>query len=56
MYIDGERSWLMHRGEHFSRAAGGVRAGDTVGVLLNFMQRTLNFYVAGELQVSVFGS
>ena len=53
MYIDSERSWLMHRGEHFNRAAGGVRAGDSVGVLLNLTERSLTFYVAGELQVCV---
>ncbi|KAG0727221.1 E3 ubiquitin-protein ligase TRIM9 [Chionoecetes opilio] len=53
MYIDSERSWLMHRGEHFSRASGGVRAGDTVGVLLCFTDRTAKFYVGGELQGTI---
>uniref|UniRef100_A0A0P4W887 RING-type E3 ubiquitin transferase n=2 Tax=Scylla olivacea TaxID=85551 RepID=A0A0P4W887_SCYOL len=53
MYIDSERSWLMHHGEHFSRTAGGVRAGDVVGVLLNLTERTLNFYVGGDLQGTI---
>ncbi|KAK8371973.1 hypothetical protein O3P69_018997 [Scylla paramamosain] len=53
MYIDSERSWLMHHGEHFNRTAGGVRAGDVVGVLLNLTERTLNFYVGGDLQGTI---
>lgn len=52
MYIDSERSWLMHGGEHFNRTAGGVRAGDTVGLLLSLPEKTLSFFVNGELQVS----
>uniref|UniRef100_A0AB74NKG8 Tripartite motif-containing 9 n=1 Tax=Penaeus monodon TaxID=6687 RepID=A0AB74NKG8_PENMO len=50
MYIDSERSWLMHGGEHFNRTAGGVRAGDTVGLLLSLPEKTLSFFVNGELQ------
>ncbi|KAK8754632.1 hypothetical protein OTU49_016941, partial [Cherax quadricarinatus] len=50
MYIDNERSWLMHSGEHFNRSAGGVRTGDTVGLLLNLPEKTLGFYVNGDLQ------
>ncbi|XP_045603701.1 E3 ubiquitin-protein ligase TRIM9 [Procambarus clarkii] len=50
MYIDNERSWLMHSGEHFNRSAGGVRTGDIVGLLLNLPEKTLGFYVNGELQ------
>lgn len=51
MYIDNERSWLMHAGEHFNRSAGGVRTGDVVGLLLNLPEKTLGYYVNGELQV-----
>lgn len=54
MYIDSERSWLMHGGEHFNRTSGGVRAGDTVGMLLNLPEKTLSFFVNGELQVAGF--
>ncbi|XP_064095508.1 E3 ubiquitin-protein ligase TRIM9-like isoform X3 [Macrobrachium nipponense] len=50
MYIDGERSWFMHGGEHFDRKSGGVRAGDTVGLLLILPEKTLTFYVNGDLQ------
>lgn len=40
----------MHGGEHFNRTAGGVRAGDTVGLLLSLPEKTLSFFVNGELQ------
>ncbi|KAK3859431.1 hypothetical protein Pcinc_034463 [Petrolisthes cinctipes] len=50
MYIDGERSWLMHQGDHFNRTAGGVVTGDTVGLYLNLSASTLTFYVNGMMQ------
>ena len=53
MYIDGERSWLMHAGEHFNRKAGGIRQGDTVGLLITFPERTLSIYVNEELKVNL---
>lgn len=53
MYIDSERSWFMHGGEHFDRTSGGVRAGDTVGLLLNLPEKVLTFYVNGDLQGSL---
>lgn len=52
MYIDGERSWLMHQADHFNRTAGGVVSGDVVGVYLNLSAGTLTFYVNGMMQVS----
>ena len=54
MYIDGERSWLMHAGEHFNRKNGGVRPGDKVGLLLTFPEKTLTLYVNEELKVFIF--
>ncbi|KAK7081990.1 tripartite motif containing [Halocaridina rubra] len=50
MYIDSERSWFMHGGEHFDRTSGGVRTGDTVGVMLNYPEKCLTFFVNGSLQ------
>lgn len=52
MYIDGERSWLMHQADHFNRTAGGVVSGDVVGLYLNLSAGTLTFYVNGLMQVS----
>lgn len=49
MYIDGNRSWFMHAGEHHTRIEGGIRVGSKVGVLLNLDAHTLNFYVNEKL-------
>lgn len=49
MYIDGNRSWFMHAGEHHARIEGGIRVGSKVGVLLNLDAHTLNFYVNEKL-------
>ncbi|XP_050673853.1 E3 ubiquitin-protein ligase TRIM9 [Leptidea sinapis] len=45
MYIDGSRSWFVHGGAHAGRAAGGIRAGGTVGVLLDLTRGVLAFTV-----------
>ncbi|XP_076049035.1 E3 ubiquitin-protein ligase TRIM9-like isoform X2 [Oratosquilla oratoria] len=50
MYIDGQRSWLMHGGEHFGRTQGGVSTGHTVGIWLNFIDHTLTFFVNNQQQ------
>ncbi|CAL4112977.1 unnamed protein product, partial [Meganyctiphanes norvegica] len=57
MYIDGERSWLMHSGQHFNRTSGGVHTGDTVGLMLNLQDKSLTFYVNKKQQgcVSLHG-
>ena len=51
MYIDGKRSWLMHQDIHSGRAEGGIKAGDTVGVLLNLTAQKLTFYINDVIQV-----
>jgi len=50
MYIDGKRSWLMHQDLHSGRAEGGIKAGDTVGVLLNLTTQKLTFYINDVIQ------
>ena len=31
MYVDNQRSWFMHGGEHMERTEGGVSKGTVVG-------------------------
>ncbi|XP_043209671.1 E3 ubiquitin-protein ligase TRIM9-like isoform X2 [Amphibalanus amphitrite] len=50
MYIDGKRSWLMHQDIHSGRAEGGIKAGDTVGILLNLTAQKLTFYINDVVQ------
>nr|XP_018916017.1 PREDICTED: E3 ubiquitin-protein ligase TRIM9 isoform X2 [Bemisia tabaci] len=53
MYIDKQRSWLMHDNAHGGRCEGGIQAGSTVGVLLDLDRHQLSFYVNEELQGGV---
>jgi tripartite motif-containing protein 9/67 len=48
MYIDSQRSWLLHANVHSSRTEGGIQVGSTVGVLLDLDRRQLSFYVNDE--------
>lgn len=32
MYVDNQRSWFMHGGEHMERTEGGVSKGSVVGM------------------------
>lgn len=41
----------MHCGIHVNRCDGGIKAGSTVGVLLDLERHQLNFYVNEEPQV-----
>ncbi|XP_018011549.1 E3 ubiquitin-protein ligase TRIM9 isoform X2 [Hyalella azteca] len=52
-YVDRERAWMMHAGEHFNRSQGGVQVGDVVGVRLNTDIRTLTFYLNQVQQCSM---
>uniref|UniRef100_A0A2P2I4H5 E3 ubiquitin-protein ligase TRIM9-like n=2 Tax=Hirondellea gigas TaxID=1518452 RepID=A0A2P2I4H5_9CRUS len=52
-YVDRERAWMMHSGEHFNRSPGGVKEGDVVGVRLNTDIRTLTFYLNQVQQCSM---
>ena len=45
MYIDSERSWFMHDGQHTNRLNGGIRLGSIIGVLLNLTDGTLRFFI-----------
>jgi tripartite motif-containing protein 9/67 len=43
MYVDNQRSWFMHGGEHMERTEGGVSKGTVVGMYLThaFTSHTL---------------
>ena len=38
----------MHEGHHVERIPGGIKAGSTIGILLDLEQQTLSFYLNGE--------
>nr|XP_033791411.1 tripartite motif-containing protein 67 [Geotrypetes seraphini] len=50
MYVDNNRSWLMHCNSHTNRMEGGICKGATVGVLLDLNKHTLAFYINGKHQ------
>ena len=45
MYIDNQRSWFMHNGQHINRINRGISVGSVIGVLLDLNHGTLRFYV-----------
>ena len=50
MYIDRDRSWFMHAGEHTQRTERGVAKGSVIGVMLDLNQHTLSYTVNGQPQ------
>lgn len=54
MYIDKQRSWFMHSGQHCGRTEGGILPGATIGVLLDLDRHQLSFYVNEEPQVIIY--
>jgi tripartite motif-containing protein 9/67 len=48
MYIDNQRSWFMHNGQHINRINGGISIGSIVGVLLDLKNGRLSFYINGQ--------
>lgn len=45
MYIDSERSWFMHNGQHTHRLNGGIHVGSVIGILLDLTQGTLRYFI-----------
>ncbi|XP_067943550.1 E3 ubiquitin-protein ligase TRIM9-like [Watersipora subatra] len=48
MFIDSQRSWFKHGGEHKERTEGGITKGSIVGVKLDLNKHTLSYYINGQ--------
>lgn len=53
MYIDNQRSWFMHNGQHINRINGGISIGSVIGVLLDLDNGTLRFYLNDQPHGSI---
>ncbi|ESO09821.1 hypothetical protein HELRODRAFT_117052 [Helobdella robusta] len=47
-YLDNNRSWFIHNGQHVGRTHGGIGVGSVLGVLLDLDQQHLSFFLNGE--------
>ena len=45
MYVDNQRSWFMHNGQHIHRINGGISIGSIIGIVLDLNNGTLRFYL-----------
>lgn len=50
MYVDSKRSWFMHNDMHTDRTDGGIHQSSVIGLLLDFDQHSLSYFIDGEPQ------
>jgi tripartite motif-containing protein 9/67 len=53
MYIDNQRSWFMHNGQHTNRINVGISIGSIIGILLDLNNGTLRFYINNQPHGSI---
>mgnify|MGYP000126725283 CR=1 FL=1 len=53
MYVDNQRSWFVHNGQHTNRINCGISIGSVIGIVLNLNNGTLSFDINDQPHGSI---